>query len=179
MSNANLGLWAVLVSAASMLACGGSDNSGLGAAGAAGGGGFATGGTGATGATGATGSGGTAGVDTRIDPIELGHAWTYDVTIYGVYPLCKAGSHTGQVLGQKDVGGKAAFQVQSLCPAAGVSSYSVEGDRVFVYYDGVWLLALDAPVQEGHSWTNGATTFKWESAGSVTVPAPGRNWAPR
>src|SRR4051812_6768795 len=33
--------------------------------------------------------------DDRIDPIALGKSWTYDVTIIGVYPLCKAGSNTG------------------------------------------------------------------------------------
>jgi hypothetical protein len=124
------------------------------------------------GATGTGGnSGGSVGADDRIDPIELGHAWTYDVKIFGVYPLCKAGTHTGKVLGQKEVDGKPAFQVQSLCPAAGVTSYSVEGDRVFVHYGGAWLLALDAPVQEGHSWSNGASTYSWHFEGSVTVPA--------
>ncbi len=175
MSNANLRLTLVALAAASMLACGGSDDAFLGsggAAGAAGGGGSGNAASGGATGTGASGNtGGSAGVDNRIDPIELGHAWTYDVEIFGVYPLCKAGTHTGKVLGQKEVDGKAAFQVQSLCPAAGVSSYNVEGDRVFVHFGGVWVLALDAPVQEGHSWTNDAATFTWHSAGKVTVPA--------
>ncbi len=180
MSDTNLGFGIVALAAAGMLACGGgSDDAGLGAAGAAGSGGSAAAGgfsgfggsSGAAGGSAGSGTGGTTGPDMRIDPIELGHAWTYDVTITGVYPLCKAGIQTGQVLGKKDVGGKPAFQVQSLCPAAGVSSYNVEGDRVLVYYGGVWLLALDAPVQEGHSWTNGTSTFTWHKEGTVTVPA--------
>lgn len=161
----------VLVAAA--FGCGSSSDDGLGLTGGSGGtGAAASGGGGGFGALGGgAGSGGGGSVDDRIDPIELGYAWTYDVEIYGTYPLCKAGSHTGQVLGQKEVGGKNAFQVQSLCPAAGVSSYHVDGDRVEVYLSGVWALALDAPVQEGHSWSNGVTTYTWEDAGSVTVPA--------
>lgn len=112
-----------------------------------------------------------AGADDRIDPIELGRSWTYDVTILGTYPLCKAGSHTGQVLGQKVVGGKNAFQVQSFCPGAGTSSYAVTGDRVEVYYANTWVLSLDAPVEEGHSWTDGLNTYAWEKVGQLTVPA--------
>lgn len=111
------------------------------------------------------------GVDDRIDPIELGRSWTYDVTIIGTYPLCKAGSHTGQVLGQKVVAGKQAFQVQSFCPGAGTSSYAVNGDRVEVYYANTWILSLDAPVAEGHTWTDGLTTYEWQKVGKVTVVA--------
>lgn len=170
----SLGLGGRVVASALFLAaqgCGSSDDGGLGlTGGAAGAGASASGGGGGFGALGGGGSGGS-GVDNRIDPIEVGHAWTYDVQIFGVYPLCKAGSHTGQVLGQKEVGGKNAFQVQSLCPAAGVSSYHVDGDRVEVYVSGAWVLALDAPVQAGHSWSNGVATFTWEDAGTVTVPA--------
>jgi hypothetical protein len=33
------------------------------------------------------------------------------------------------------------------------------------------VLALDTPVQEGTSWSNGAGSFTWHDAGSVTVPA--------
>jgi hypothetical protein len=106
-----------------------------------------------------------------IDPIELGYAWTYDVTILGTYPLCKAGKSTGKVLGQKTVAGKNAFQVQSFCPGAGSSNYAVTGDKVEIEYQGAWILALDVPVEAGHTWTNGVTTYVWEDAGSVTVPA--------
>jgi hypothetical protein len=108
--------------------------------------------------------------DNRIDPIELGRSWTYDVTIIGTYPLCKPGSHVGQVLGQKVVGGKPAFQVQSFCPGAGTSSYAVTGDKVELYYANTWILSLDAPVAEGHTWTDGVNTYLWEKVGQVTVP---------
>jgi len=112
-----------------------------------------------------------AAVDDRIDPIALGRTWTYDVTIIGTYPLCRAGSNTGSVLGQKVVGGKPAFQVQSFCPGAGTSSYAVDGDKVEVYYGSAWILSLDSPVAEGHTWTDGLTTYVWEKVGKVTVPA--------
>jgi hypothetical protein len=162
----------VWASASMLVACGGSDDDGVFASGgAAGSGGSA--GAGATGGAGAAGGAGGAGgsVDTRIDPIELGYEWTYEVEVLGTYPLCKQGTHSGFVLGEKEVGGKQAFQVQSLCPGAGVSSYYVDGDRVEVYYGGNWLLALDTPVEEGHTWSNGASTFTWHDAGTVTVPA--------
>lgn len=29
--------------------------------------------------------------DTRIDPIEVGRSWTYDVTVLGFYPACSNG----------------------------------------------------------------------------------------
>jgi hypothetical protein len=109
--------------------------------------------------------------DDRIDPIALGRSWTYDVTIIGTYPICRAGSSTGQVLGTKQVSGKQAFQVQSFCPGAGTTSYAVDGDRVELFYANTWILALDAPVEEGHTWTNGADDFVWEKAPKVTGKA--------
>lgn len=109
--------------------------------------------------------------DKRIDPITVGRTWTYDVSIIGTYPLCKAGSNTGRVLGQKSVGGKNAFQVQSFCPGAGTSSYAVDGDKVEIYYASSWILAIDAPVQEGHTWTDGLYTYGWENVGQVTTAA--------
>jgi hypothetical protein len=153
------------------IGCGGSDGfAGIGgAAGAAGSGAGGTGGSG--GSAGSAGAAGGPSLDQQIDPIAVGRKWTYDVTIYGVYPLCQEGIHSGQVLSEKEVAGRHAHQIQSLCPAAGVSSYSVEGDRVWVYYGSAWVLALDAPVEEGHTWSNGASDFEWQSAGSVGVPA--------
>lgn len=109
--------------------------------------------------------------DNRIDPIELGRSWTYDVSIIGTYPICKPGSNKGQVLGSKIVGGKPSFQVQSFCPGAGTSSYAVTGDKVEIYYANTWVLSLDAPVQEGHTWTDGVYTYGWEKVGTMTVPA--------
>jgi hypothetical protein len=115
--------------------------------------------------------GGLVAPGTAIDPIQLGYAWTYDVTILGTYAICKAGKSTGKVLGQKTVAGKSAFQVLSFCPGAGTSNYAVSGDKVEIEYQGAWILALDAPVEVGHTWSNGVTTYVWEDAGSVTVPA--------
>jgi hypothetical protein len=112
-----------------------------------------------------------AGRDERINPIALGRSWTYDVTILGTYPICKPGSNTGQVLGQKVVDGKEAFQIQSFCPGAGVSSYAVDGDRVELYYANTWVLLHDSPVQDGHTWTDGFNSYAWEEVGELTVPA--------
>ncbi len=117
------------------------------------------------------GSAGTDGGDTRIDPIVVGHSWTYDVTVLGTYPICTSGSHDGVVLGEMMLDGKNAFQVQSFCPGLGTVSYAVSGDVVQYDYMSTWVLALDAPVTEGHMWTNGVDTFTWHSMGSVTVPA--------
>ena len=112
-----------------------------------------------------------AAADNRIDPITVGRSWTYDVTIIGTYPICSKGSHTGSVIGTKTVGGKAAFQVQSFCPGAGVNAYFVDGDKVEVYYMNTWVLALDAPVAEGHTWSDGVNSYVWNKLGKVTVPA--------
>ena len=109
--------------------------------------------------------------DTSIDPLVVGYTWTYDVTDLGNYPLCPAGSHQGRVLGEGDKDGLHAFQVSSLCANAGDFYYAVAGDVVQWDDQGTWLLALDAPVQEGHSWTNGVTSYTWHDAGTVMVPA--------
>jgi hypothetical protein len=109
--------------------------------------------------------------DNRIDPINLGASWSYIVSIVGTYPICKVGRQTAAVLSQKTVSGKAAFQVQSFCPGAGTNSYSVDGDRVEVYYGGAWVLSLDAPVVQGHTWTDGLFTYIWNRVGTATVPA--------
>ncbi len=109
--------------------------------------------------------------DMRIDPIEVGHAWTYDVQVFGTYPLCEVGSFTGTAVGEKELDGKQSIQVQSLCPHAGVISYAVDGDRVEVYYAGEWVLALDAPVEDGHTWSNGTEQFMWERVGRMETKA--------
>ena len=125
---------------------------------------------------GATGSDGPspdsgAMADDRIDPIEVGRTWTYDVQELGTYPLCPSGTHSGSALGTSMVGGKEAIEVQSACAKVGSAYYAVTGDLVQLYAQGTWVIALDTPVQEGHSWSDGATTFTWHSVGSVTVPA--------
>ncbi len=157
---------AAVVMAATVLGCGGSDfsNSESGGAG------------GTSGAGGSSGDGGVAGstqvpLDQQIDPITVGRKWTYDVIVYGNYAYCKQGVYSGETLSEKELAGRHSYQVQSLCPGAGVSSYSVDGDRVWLYYAGSWALALDAPVEEGHTWSNGLVNVSWEWAGSVTVAA--------
>ena len=110
------------------------------------------------------------GKDLRIDPIEVGRAWTYDVTVLGFYPACATGTFVSTALGSAPRDGKTAITVQSLCKNAGTFDYAVEGDRVFAYVAG-WRLSLDAPVAEGHTWSDGLRTYKWESKGSVTVPS--------
>lgn len=115
-------------------------------------------------------AGADSGKDLRIDPIEVGHAWTYDVKVLGFYPACANGSFVSTALGSAAKDGKTAITVQSLCKNAGTYDFAVEGDRVFTYVAG-WRLSLDAPVAEGHTWSDGLRTYKWESKGSFTVPA--------
>lgn len=109
--------------------------------------------------------------DTRIDPIEVGRSWTYNVTVLGFYPLCSNGVFVSTALAQSTLDGKTAISVQSLCENAGVFKYSVDGDRVFAYLNGGWKTSLDSPVAEGHTWSDGFRNYKWESKGSITTPA--------
>jgi hypothetical protein len=108
--------------------------------------------------------------DRRIDPIEVGRAWTYDVKVLGFYPLCEAGSHIATARSATSKDGKTAIDVTSLCKNAGAYEYAVEGDRVFTYLGG-WRLVLDAPVAEGHTWSDTLRNYVWESRGTQTVPA--------
>ncbi len=112
-----------------------------------------------------------AGVDDRIDPIEVGRTWTYAITDIGTYPLCPGGTHAGTALASATVAGKQAIQVQSACANAGTAYYAVDGDLVQVDVAGAWLTSLATPVQEGQTWTEGSDSFTWHSAGTVTVPA--------
>ncbi len=105
-----------------------------------------------------------------IDPIALNRSWTYDVQIFGSYPGCTAGTQTGKVLRAGKYQGRDAFEVQSFCTGFGTSWYSVSGDVVDLYYK-AWLRVVDAPVKEGHTWSNGVAMVTWREVGSVTVPA--------
>jgi hypothetical protein len=109
--------------------------------------------------------------DTRIDPIEVGRAWTYNVTVLGFYPVCTNGVFVSNTLQTSTVDGKTALHVQSLCQNAGVYKYAVEGDRVYAYLDGAWRLSLDAPVADGHTWSDSYRNYRWDSKGTVTTPA--------
>jgi len=108
--------------------------------------------------------------DRRIDPIEVGRSWTYTVKVLGFYPACAAGTHVSTAKSAATRDGKRAITVSSLCKNAGDFDYAVEGDRVFSYVAG-WRLALDAPVAEGHRWTDGLRDYVWEAKGTRTVPA--------
>lgn len=109
--------------------------------------------------------------DTRIDPIEVGHAWTYNVTVFGFFPACSNGVFTSNTLQSSTLDGKTALHVQSLCKDAGVYKYAVDSDRVYAYLGGSWKVSLDSPVLEGHTWSDGFHDYRWESKGSVTTPA--------
>lgn len=109
--------------------------------------------------------------DNRIDPIEVGHAWTYNVTVLGFYPACTNGVFVSNALSSAPLDGKTAIDVQSFCQNAGVVKYSVDGDRVYSRIAGAWRISLDSPVTEGHTWTDGFLNYKWESKGTVTTAA--------
>jgi len=171
----------VLVACAAGVGCGGAEASsvdgpspdgGTGADGATGPGPAAEGGAGPTG-DGGTAEGGDGGpaADTRIDPIEVGRSWTYNVQVLGFYPACSNGVFTSNTLQSSSLDGKTALHVQSLCKDAGVYKYAVEGDRVWAHFGGSWKLSLDAPVVEGHTWSDGLRSYRWDSKGTVTTPA--------
>jgi hypothetical protein len=110
--------------------------------------------------------------DAPIDPIVLGHRWTYDVKEVGNYPLCPSGSgQSAEVLGVSTRDGRQAYEVRSFCQYVGSVYYAEDGDVVYWDYDGTWILVIDAPVIDGHTWTNGVTSYAWHDVGSVTVPA--------
>jgi hypothetical protein len=125
----------------------------------------------ACGCGGASASGAMAAHDDRIDPLAARHSWTYDVQVLGTSPVCIEGRHSATVREESTVLGQHAFKIESFCPGLGSSYYAAEGDKVQLDYQDAWVLLLDAPVEEGHSWTNGVSVFTWHDAGSVTVPA--------
>ena len=106
-----------------------------------------------------------------IDPLVVGHKWTFEVTQAGFYPVCPGGMHDVSILSRTPRDGKDAYAVQSFCTGLPPLYYAEEGDVVEWDEMGTWVLVLDAPVQEGHSWTNGLTTYVWHDVGSFTVPA--------
>ena len=169
-----------------LAACGGSDSGGtIGATGDGGpeggaeptseGGPQASLDGGADGTTTTDGGGGDGGdgsvKDTRIDPIEVGRAWTYNVSVLGFYPACSNGLFVSNTLLSSSLDGKTALHVQSLCENACVFKYAVDGDRVYVHLGGSWKISLDSPVADGHTWSDGLRNYRWDSKGSVTTPA--------
>lgn len=127
----------------------------------------------AGGTAGATGIAGASGATVTplgaIDPIRVGRTWTYDVTMLGEYPSCPGGSHVSEATASRPLDGKEAITVSSLCAGAGTFDYAVEGDRVFSYVEGAWLLSLDAPVEPGHTWSDGYFSYVWETAADAKV----------
>ncbi len=110
--------------------------------------------------------------DDRIDPITTGYAWTYSVTpLDGGASCASAGTHVVRVTSETTKDGKDAFAVQSLCDDAGTTLHAVDGDVVQIDEHGTWTLALGAPVEEGHAWSNARGTYTWHDAGAVSVPA--------
>jgi hypothetical protein len=161
--------------------CGGSTGGDVPAAAGPGGptGGGGTLGTGTPGADGGGPAGGDASAadtsapqkDRRIDPIEVGRAWTFDVEVLGIYPLCVKGVHEAKAEKAEIVDGKQGIFVTSFCANSPGFHYSVDGDNVWSHYLGEWIDSLEAPVQAGHTWTDGYLDYEWESKGTVTVPA--------
>lgn len=126
------------------------------------------GGTGGDG--GDTGSDGGTGA-ASIDPLAVGNSWTYQVTVTGTYPACSNGSGTATVSDHQSYNGKDAYLVSSFCPSLGSYWYSPDGDRIYEYVSNAWIVAIDSPVLDGHTWTGGTETFVWKKIGSVTVVA--------
>lgn len=109
--------------------------------------------------------------DDRIDPIEVGRSWTYNVKVLGIYPACSSGVFTSTAVEQSVIEGKAAIHVQSLCEKAGVFKYSIDGDRVLSHFGGEWRVSLETPVAEGHEWSDGYRSYEWKSEGTFVSAA--------
>jgi hypothetical protein len=117
--------------------------------------------------------------DKRIDPLELGRTWVFEITGSegGITSAgCAAGTQTSAVVGPGAAhDGSATVRYQPLCSTYLVDAL-VEGDKLtaFPVDGGVQAgVVLDAPVQEGHSWSYGPTgpQFVWHFVGTIAVPA--------
>ena len=106
-----------------------------------------------------------------IDPLAVGEAWTYDVSVAGSFPECSDGTFVSSVSQTESLDGKSAYLISSFCPGIQSVWYSADGDVVYAYDGSAWLLALDSPVQDGHTWSNSIETFVWKDVGSITVGA--------
>src|SRR5262252_2965780 len=76
-----------------------------------------------------------AGVDAApeppaIDPLVVGHKWTFDVTEIANYPACPSGTNDVTVLAVAPRPGKNAYGVQPFCPGLPPLYYAQEGDVV-------------------------------------------------
>jgi hypothetical protein len=106
-----------------------------------------------------------------IDPLAMGEAWTYDVTVVGDFPECNTGTYVSSVSQTETLDGKNAFLVGSFCPSLGSYWYANDGDLTYEYASGQWSVGLDTPLQAGHSWSVNSQSFTWYAANSITVPA--------
>jgi len=112
------------------------------------------------------------GADERLYPLAVGRSWTYEVGAVGAGAVCAPGTYSEEVLGTTSVGGREAFEVAGWCSAVGTNYLASDGDKVEVYYNGGWIVVLDTPVEEGHTWTStGPVVYTWKQEGAVTVPA--------
>jgi hypothetical protein len=109
--------------------------------------------------------------DTRLLPLAVDRAWTYDVV--STYPSCPSGEREQRVIGTGTIDGRSTFRVRGFCGLEGETN--IDGDRVEDHYDWGplgWTRMLDEPVEDGHAWstTNGSATFgmHYEHAGSVS-----------
>ena len=119
------------------------------------------------------------GLDNRIDPLEIGRTWTFNVTPTDggiANGGCAAGTQTSTVIGPGIAqDGLATVRYQPLCDNFLVDAL-VQGDKVIAFpVDGgaATGVVLDAPVEEGHTWNYGGTglQFVWHSVGTLSVPA--------
>jgi len=106
-----------------------------------------------------------------LDPIALNNSWTYSVTVAGTYPSCTDGTFASTVTQHAPTDGRDAFLVTSFCPGVGDFWFSSVGDEVSEDISHQWVVALDTPIEDGHTWSNGTEMFIWHSAGTVNVTA--------
>lgn len=123
-------------------------------------------------AAGPRADGGGGGGDDVLWPLAVGRSWEFEVATFGGFPVCASGRHSDEVLGAVQVRGRDAFELRSFCPAAGVNTFAIDGDEAELDYQGGWIVVLDVPVEDGHTWTStGPVSYTWRAVDPVSVPA--------
>lgn len=114
--------------------------------------------------------------DMRLEPLEVGRAWTYTITAIGVdnYDPCPNGTRDVTVLGASTRDGRDVYQVNRFCPQPVVDTWQSKTgtrDATEWYQNGQWLRSLDEPAEAGHTWMTGGITLKYEAVDAIKVPA--------
>lgn len=122
--------------------------------------------------TGTSGTTSTPGVR-QLAPLAVGNWWTYQLAGQD----CGSGQATSSIDYTQQIGGRTAFALRFFCEPLVPDRWLLHnpGGQLVDRWDDdedEWARVIDEPLQEGHSWDSlDDTTFTWQYAGTVTVPA--------